>query len=125
MIRYKDILLVEVPVGDLSICQYSFMWLPDHGIGWLHFMDKDDNDVTSSIQFNEKWEIIGKADCLTEKYWEGIVETHQGCVKDYVTSAKSSNSVTYCHEWTFTKSGHSLLASHGLKPETTLILKLK
>lgn len=75
------------------------------------------------------WEIVGKGTKITEDVWRGIVE------KGKVDDVEGFNE--YCEVWysdyenpgitinDATESGHSWIKSHGMKPETTLILKLK
>jgi len=74
------------------------------------------------------WQIIGKAD---EIDWSGIAEKdtdgngEQGFI-NYTGDYGKKDSVWYgCFQfYTATESGHSLLSSHGMKPETTLLLRL-
>lgn len=70
-----------------------------------------------------QWEIIGKGNEIKEEVWEDIAE----CISAKNDLWKRYDGNTYWSDLfkTATESGHSLIKSHGMKPETTLILKLK
>lgn len=79
---------------------------------------------------NGQWEIIGKGNEITEEVWRGIVEELHGHFLEYDRTSEYYTvgldkiyGKTYFN--TATESGHSWIKSHGMKPETTLILKLK
>jgi len=70
------------------------------------------------------WQIIGKADEMGEDKWFNIVEHHLYPFDNNIAGFENYNDEGYLSLITATQSGHSLLSSHGMKPETTLMLRL-
>jgi hypothetical protein len=101
--------------------------------------------VTSGFTYelpSGNWQIIGKADSLSEDDWKGIVEPlfsneeindghyhyeidlNPMPYKNYNWNTEKDDGREFSSFDTSVESGHSLIASHSMKPETTLILKL-
>lgn len=119
----ENILLVEVPQDVLEF------YIEDNNVIW----EIEERKFSSANIPPGQWEIIGRADQLGEEqcyeivesdqYWDGAPEDHGlGAVRyyrDYPEELRDS-----CL-FTATESLASLVASHGMKLETTLVLKLK
>lgn len=78
--------------------------------------------------FNGLWEIIGKGNEITEEVWAQIlVKEDLYWEMSYRRYPEPGQELAFQEHIadTATESGHSLIKSHGMKPETTLILKLK
>lgn len=70
-----------------------------------------------------QWQIIGKANELSEQQWKAVVDyqLHPFSTKVYGYTYKNQESYS-----PFKKAklaGHSLIKSHSMNPDTTLILK--
>lgn len=75
-----------------------------------------------------QWEIIGKGNEITEEVWAQIlVKEDLYWEMSYRRYPEPGQELAFQEHIadTATESGHSLIKSHGMKPETTLILKLK
>lgn len=120
-----EYLLVEVPRWA------TFNLLQSNHGSLLQVWDRDYQDLkmNESQLPSGNWQIIGKADSLSEDDWKGIVETKHGGFAGHLKGFKDySPKYIYVDKdpiSTAKESGHSLIESHQMKPETTLILKQK
>lgn len=123
-------LLVEVPEDGTSFIIYQ-----GNQLSYEHSVTGSETGSRTGFIGEEllpsgSWEIVGKADSMTEEQWKEIVES--GVCND--SGDHGLGFFRYYREYpdeleesfgffSAKESGEALLLSHGLKPETTLILK--
>ena len=109
----KVIGLVDVPEDAKSFL------IKDHLLFYEHSFDKVGLGEDEIINLKtEKYSLVGIASSLTEDMWKGIVETASN---EYYEGGKDyTGQVSAFHS--YTESGLSLLAAHGKKPSTTLVI---
>lgn len=111
-------LLVEVPedATGFLVVKNSLRWKISPNKYWWDQL----------IIPSEGWEIVGKADKFGVSNWMQICEideVHKGDTLHKVYDRLFENGSKIIATSDSKKAGLSLLRSHGLKPETTLILK--
>lgn len=106
-------LLVEVPERTTAkqfFIHYDRVWVDS----------TYPKDYFSKRMPTGQWAIVGKASELTEQQWKGIVDRgfYEGNFCGYPSYELKQFFYSYAAE-----SGQSLIKSHSMKSETTLILK--
>lgn len=120
IVQHGNFLLIDVPEDAKSFL------IKDHLLFYEHSFDKVGLGEDEIINLKtEKYSLVGIASSLTEEQWKGIVE-------EYIYSGKISfyaykdytGKIPECEDdiLSATESGLSLLAAHGKKPSTTLII---
>lgn len=113
-----EYLLVEVPEGCHEI---EINYGKDKVVFW-------EDGFSSELGLPPgQWEIIGRASELSEEQWSGIVEPIGGWSSvlyyDYSASGRDYRDIIESGLKSPTESGLSLIKSHSMNPETTLVIR--
>lgn len=114
----QTILMLTVP-EDAKPYLHKWPWLDRYAL----IYNAIGHDLCEIYLQEGKWKLIGKGDALSEEEWRGVVPGPPFC--SYTPQNildKKCGGVWFA---TAKESGHSLLASHNLRPETTVFLKLE
>ena len=124
IVQHGNLLLIDVPEGailddEVSNGQVRYRYRDEKGL--MHYTS------TGFPLFPPgQWSIVGIASSLTEDMWKGILPQVRGGFAGHLAGYKDYNdnglSMDKAPLKTATESGLSLLASHGKKPYTTLVI---
>ena len=112
---------LEVPVGATDIQLHKM-----HGIFTynISYFIADFGVKRIYITQTGTWQILGKPSELSEEQWKGIVPSYLNLGREFPEYSTNvpDDYIVYSND-NATESGLSLIASIGMKAETTLILK--
>ena len=121
IVQHGNFMLIDVPKDAKSFLIKGYWLFYEHNFDRLGLGEDEMIDLPPG-----QWQIVGIASSLTEEQWKGIVEKdtdfpnlpglykyyESGSLKDIQVSATAQAKT----------SGLSLLAAHGKKPSTTLVI---
>lgn len=125
---------IQLPSGCYLLLTVPENYWAFHFEGdWVHAYPVDGGGGTKPIGWHTQvpnpgqWSIIGKGSELKEDDWKGIVPEVSGWSRiiyyNHTASGRDYRDIVDTAFDTATNSGLSLISSHNMKPETTLILK--